>query len=363
MRGGQNSTGANNTFIGNYAGWQNTTGANNIFLGYLAGQSNTFLGYNAGSSNSTGSGNIFIGHNAASVPIYRTADNKLVVGNGSHMEWITGDIGTSNLRVNGVAVVTSSSRVLKKNIQPYKSFDKALEEILKTPLFTYEYKKDHPEKSRMGIIAEELPKHLRFKDNSNLPHPDWPSIYGTFWASIKALSSHFENLKQQLNKLAKAFSEFKRQTVDQITGISSRLLATEKKQKAILKTSQSLTKTNQNLKKAKELLSQELTQTKFRLNETNKQLEQRYNSLSVENKNLSRELSQAKFRLNENSKQLVRTQKILKQNQKTWTVKNKQLSKELAEIKAQLKQNNKNRRSREIQALKKQMQSLIRNSK
>ena len=224
----------------------------------------------------------------------------------------------------------------------------------------------------MGIIAEELPKHLRFKDNSNLPHPDWISIYGTFWASIKALHemivdlkqdisskfkvliSHVENLKKQLNKLAKAFSEFKRQIVDQITDISSRLLATEKKQKAILKTSQSLTKTNQNLEKAKELLSQDLTQTKFQFNESNKQLEQRYNSLAVENKNLTRELSK-------NNKQLVKTQKILKQNQKNWTVKNKQLSKELAGTKAKLNQTKKDLTEiqQEIQALKKKIQIFI----
>ena len=348
--------------------------------------------------NTTGSGNIFIGGWAAYNSAYETADNKFVMGNRANRTWIEGDIGTDIFKINNKQVSfdsPSSSRTLKKNIQPYKSFDKALEDILKTPLFTYEYKKNHPEKSRMGIIAEELPKHLRFKDNSNLPHPDWPSIYGTFWAGIKALHEILADWKKALKELKSQFVAFKRQTVDQITGISSRLLATEEKQKAILKTSRSLTKTNQNLEKAKELLSQELTQTKFRLNETNKQLEQRYNSLAVENKNLSRELSQTKFRLNENSKQLeqkynslavenknlsrelsqakdrlnennkqlVRTQKILKQNQKNWTVKNKQLSRELAEIKAQLKQNNKNRHSREIQALKKQMQSLIKNSK
>ena len=426
MAGYKNTTGNRNTFLGVGAGLSNTTGKENIFLGYVVGMNNTtgnkntfigpraggmnttgnentFLGKSAGGMNTTGSGNIFIGGWAAYNSAYETADNKFVMGNLANRTWIEGDIGTDIFKINNkqVSFDSPSSRTLKKNIQPYKRFDKALEDILKTPLFTYEYKKDHPEKSRMGIIAEELPKHLRLKDNSNLPHPDWISIYGTFWASIKALHemivdlkqdisskfkvliSHVENLKKQLNKLAKAFSEFKRQIVDQITDISSRLLATEKKQKAILKTSQSLTKTNQNLEKAKRLLSQELTQTKFQFNESNKQLEQRYNSLAVENKNLARELfknnKQLEQRYNslavknknlarelfKNNKQLVKTQKMLKQNQKklkqnqkNWTVKNKQLSKELAGTKVKLNQT-KTDIQQEIQALKKKIQIFI----
>ena len=57
-----------------------------------------------------------------------------------------------------------SSRVYKKNITPYSDLDKSLKHIVDTPLFTYQYKKDHPNKTRMGIISEELPSF--FTDQS-----------------------------------------------------------------------------------------------------------------------------------------------------------------------------------------------------
>jgi hypothetical protein len=83
--GNQNTTGANNTFIGvgagywntgsgnTFIGWSagniNTTGDHNTFIGYYAGNNNgaasfnTFLGYKAGYSN-TGTSNTFLGHYA-----------------------------------------------------------------------------------------------------------------------------------------------------------------------------------------------------------------------------------------------------------------------------------------------------------
>ena len=112
-----------------------------------------------------------------------------------------------------------SSKVYKKNIKPFKNFEKALQDIISTSLFTYEYKKNHSKKSRMGIISEELPKHLQIKDldsglrrNDKLSRndgakgkssakkkpsmPDWPSVYGTFWASIKTLFLQFKSFKE-----------------------------------------------------------------------------------------------------------------------------------------------------------------------
>ena len=305
---GHSGVGENNTFVGHEAG-KSTTGTSNTFVGKHAGlknssgNNNTFLGRGAGWENTTGSGNIFIGHDAAGVFTYRTADDKLVVGNASCptcSTWIEGDIGTSSLNLNGVAVVTSSSRVLKKNIQIYKSFDKALEDILKTPLFTYEYKKDHPEKSRMGIIAEELPKHLRFKDNSNLPHPDWPSIYGTFWASIKALHemivdvkqdisskfkvliSHVENLKSKLEKLIQEFSKFQTEWADLKKHFES---------------------ADKDLAEKTENFSKELASVKAQLSEANKQLKQNQEEIRalkkqqqslIKNRKLSEELAHTK---------------------------------------------------------------------
>ena len=125
-----------------------------------------------------------------------------------------------------------SSKEYKKNIKSFKNYEKALKDIVNTSLFTYEYKKDHPNKSRMGVISEELPKHLQMKGldsrptpsrgqalrgNDRHPHktrhprengdpeskdtpsmPDWPSVYGTFWASIKTLVINFKNFKNQV---------------------------------------------------------------------------------------------------------------------------------------------------------------------
>ena len=117
-------------------------------------------------------------------PAKRTLLSAMRRGRVTAPVWIEGDIGTTTFKVNGrqVAFVLTSSRTLKKNIRPYRNFDKALEDILKTPLFTYEYKKDHPEKSRMGIIAEELPRQLRLKDKKGLAYtltgPAFMALFG-----------------------------------------------------------------------------------------------------------------------------------------------------------------------------------------
>jgi len=66
--GFSNTTGAFNSFLGNQAGFSNTTGFYNCFLGISAGYStttgynNTFIGIQAGFSNTTGFQNAFIGH-------------------------------------------------------------------------------------------------------------------------------------------------------------------------------------------------------------------------------------------------------------------------------------------------------------
>ena len=131
-------------------------------------------------------------------------------------EWI----GDNALFINGKRVCTEgfncgihgpgtpptppSSKSLKKNIRPFSSIEKSLEDILKTPLFTYQYKdkKFHPDKKRMGIIAEELPKDLQLPVEDRIA-PDWPSIYGTLWAGIKALHSKIEKEVARLSLLFK----------------------------------------------------------------------------------------------------------------------------------------------------------------
>ena len=107
-----------------------------------------------------------------------------------------------------------SSRVYKKNITPYSDLDKSLKQIVDTPLFTYQYKKDHPNKTRMGVISEELPNFLQIKDKGAPSRPDWVSIYGTLWAGIKALFQKQDKLKEQNTVLKKEIQQLK-QIVEQ----------------------------------------------------------------------------------------------------------------------------------------------------
>ena len=206
--GFQNTTGSYNTFIGDNAGYSNTTGDVNTFLGHDSGEFNTtgyyniFIGRRAGYQNTTGHNNLFIGNNAADHSDYISASNKFVVGNLSAKTWIKGTFGTDTLSVNGKRVClqggphcsSPSSRVYKKNIKPFSNFEQSLNYILDTPLWTYQYKEDHPNKTRMGVISEELPDFLQIKDKEAPSRPDWVSIYGTLWGAIKAL---FQNQKQQ----------------------------------------------------------------------------------------------------------------------------------------------------------------------
>ena len=218
--GQHNTTGTTNTFIGKDAGLKNTTGKQNLFVGDSAGEYNTtgeyntYIGTYAGDRN-TGSNNIIIGYNAE-LTSNLSGNNIFVIGNiHADTDWITGTIGGSSLKVRGSETVNASSRTLKKDISSFFEFEKSLQDILNTPLFNYSYKEKalHPKKQRMGLIAEELPKHLQLP-GENYPHPDWPSIYGTLWAGIKAL-----NLKVQ--RLKKVFDNLKTEMEEKLSSLSS----------------------------------------------------------------------------------------------------------------------------------------------
>ena len=244
--------GANNTFIGHNSGRSNKSDQNlfvgsqsgynhklmedNTFIGWRSGYNHTegkrniLLGTQAGEQLVSGDNNIFIGRRAGDLPEYSVSQDKFVVGVESHRNWLTGDIkSTGNLYVNGQQVALTSSRSLKKNIKLVKDVEGYLHDLLKTPLFTYHYKSesDIPDKQRMGVISEDLPMHLQIQKKGRLSHPDWPSIYGSFWAGIKALyerlmkleeeiqsqvqslKAHFDRLKQGQNQLMKSIHIFK----------------------------------------------------------------------------------------------------------------------------------------------------------
>ena len=202
-----NAQASYSTFAGVESGYRNVSGTHNVFIGQRAGfsningVSNTMVGAGAGYSMTNGSHNIFIGYNAGRVSNYNLVNHKFVVGNGDNPDWLTGDItSTGNLYVNGQPVVITSSRALKKKIKVIEGEASYLEALLKTPLFTYYYKSpfSHPEKERMGIISERLPKYLQIQEKGRLSRPDWPSIYGYFWAGIKALYKGIQKLRIEL---------------------------------------------------------------------------------------------------------------------------------------------------------------------
>ena len=334
---GKSTAGDNNTFIGYEAGKDNTTASQNTFIGTgtgasnLTGVENVLMGSLAGATTTSGDGNVFIGYNAGNTSAYATTSNRFIVGNNksspSSREWIVGEIGTDNVWINdylnarsgisgkricledgtncpttasaGISPHTHapSSRTLKKNIKPFKDFKKALKDLLKTPLFTYEYKKDHPEKNRMGVISEELPEHLQIKEKEGVSVPDWPSIYGTFWAGIKALhkkftdfqtkivsqlkslSSTIEDLKQQFSELKITVAQLKDQLVKHIKEFT--LFQTDTKTQ--LEQTQTTAKQNQ----------KELAKTKSQLSDTDQELK----DLKTELSNTKRELEDVKAEL------------------------------------------------------------------
>ena len=210
-----------NTVVGHGAAMRQTTGIRNTFFGTgsggnnTTGHSNTFIGHASGYRNTTGSNNIFIGYEAAKDAAYETENSKFVLGNSGSKTWLEGDIGGDNLKVNNKLVCLqdgtncsggpASSKAYKKNIRPFRDFEKSLADILKTPLFSYQYRENHPEshtgKKRMGLIAEELPKNLRLKSGGSPPAPDWPAVYGTLWAGIKALAARLGGLRKDLISL------------------------------------------------------------------------------------------------------------------------------------------------------------------
>ena len=244
-----------NIFLGARAGKNNTLGGGNIFIGNKAGQENTEGDYN-----------IFIGDKAAELPDYQTESDKFVVGNRNAKAWIIGGIGTDDLRVNGKKVCLedgtnciSSSRVYKKNIKSFQDFKESLQNILNTPLFTYQYKKNHPEKSRMGLISEELPVKLQIQIEGAPSRPDWPSIYGTLWAGVKALAKLLAVFKEEILKQVGHQRAFISESLISLKADTFLKLKARQEKAAfifnsLIKTKQRLTREQENLEKTEEAL-------------------------------------------------------------------------------------------------------------
>ena len=276
--GEENTTGDDNIFIGKEAGDDNTTGDDNIFIGKAAGE-DTKGGIDKAGSRQLNIGNLLFGRIPISPPNPPTAtppgpDFFPDAGTGTNKYLKEGDDQKDGLVINGNLYVhgkafancgdngtcgpwstSDSSKVYKKNITPFFNFDKALTDITTTPLFTYEYKEDHPDHQRMGIIAEDLPPHLQIKDQYEPVKPDWVSIYGTFWASIKALFNKVTNLTKSILRLNSITSSLKvnlyevKEKLEDLHGVKDRLEVLEKETQLLKNKNNFLTKQNKILKK------------------------------------------------------------------------------------------------------------------
>ena len=315
------TTAKENTFMGANAG-KCTKGSRNVFFGSGAGHgpkegctaipadnhhpindtttdtadNNIFIGYNVGLDTKGGIsktgdyqlniGNLIFGRMPSSAP-GSTINFFPPTGSGTNKYLKDGDnqkdglVIYGNLYVHGKAFANcgdngtcgpwstslgtpSSSKIHKKNITPFVEFEKSLTDITTTPLFTYEYKEDHPDHQRMGIIAEDLPPHLQIKDQYEPVKPDWVSIYGTFWASIKALFNKVTNLTKAILKLNSITSSLKvnlyevKEKLEDLHGVKDRLEVLEKETQFLRNQNKELKKDNKELKRQIKTLNKKM---------------------------------------------------------------------------------------------------------
>ena len=254
-----------NKMFGTAAGeYAKVAGSHQSFIGAYSGRSaniksgadyNTFVGFYAGREavfESGKDGNTLIGKDAMRGRTINTNGGTYIGGSG--VKIVTGGAFQKCNASGGSCQnvqLTGSSKVYKKNIKPFKDFEKSLEDILKTPLFTYQFKDkgDHPHKKRMGLIAEELPESLQLKEEPITP--DWPSVYGTLWAGIKALHKRIKAFVFDLSQIHLELKELKAEKNSQI----KKLIKENSQLKTQLKeTNKALAKTNKRLKEIEKKL-------------------------------------------------------------------------------------------------------------
>ena len=215
-----------------------------------------------------------------------------------------------------VTTLPASSRIYKKNIKPFNNFGEALQDIVATPLFTYEYKKDHPEKSRRGVISEELPRHLQIQSKEAPVVPDWPSIYGTLWAGIKALHKLFVDFRKDIlskftEELAKVFKALKNTKATQDQKIKQlKTIQTEELAKVFKDLKNTKAAQDQKIKQLKTIQTEELAKVFKDLKNIKATQDQKIKQLAAiqtENTRLSRELEEQKSKNTRLSRELEET--------------------------------------------------------
>lgn len=139
----------------------------------------------------------------------------LVVKNNLRYEHSYGTYGnhvcSSDLGFGGLGAC-SSSREYKNSIAYFEDQDykKALEEIKNTNVASFKYNDEENDLTHIGIIAEEAPEQLKFKDNKGNANVDFLSVQtGYTWAGIRALAEQADVLEQELNLAKKEIADLK----------------------------------------------------------------------------------------------------------------------------------------------------------
>ncbi len=257
-------------------------------------------------------------------------------------------------------VTAASSRTFKKNIKLFKKTELALQDILNTPLFTFEYKDEHPDKSRMGIIAEELPNNLQLKEKP--VRPDWPSIYGTLWAGSKALYKQFSDFKKAVNnkteQLHKTFQDIK----GELAGFRKEVWL---KFKTLIKEfAEFKTDTQNKLSDTQNKLSDtqnKLSDTQNKLSDTQNKLSDTQNKLQQTDKHSRKNTTELNNLKEENTKLKTKLNTVYKEITETKS-ENVKLNKKLADVKkesADIKQNLQDQITKELQETKTQFSKTI----
>ncbi len=154
--------------------------------------------------------------------------------------------------INSAFLNIVSSQEYKKNITPFTDYDQGLQDILKTPLFNYEYKDHYPEKQRMGFISEKLPQHLQIIDEDHPSKPDMPSIYGAVFAAIKALHHNLMSFKESMLNEIRQIKQWLNESLKQKQVHTQQAL--QRMQQQLSQTQQALKETQAELKEVKDQL-------------------------------------------------------------------------------------------------------------
>ena len=200
-----NTTGTQNTALGDAAMTANTTGSNNTAIGKNAlqivtsGSQNTALGVGAGSANVQGTGNVFVGYMAGS---QETGSNKLYIDNSSTTKpLISGDFEQDSVTINGDVKITgnlSADKVVSSTGAAVMHFEEATGAVHIGQNSMVFYDSEGPIGNGKDIMASSVgiiqignanTDVTKFVGEVHVPEPTKPITDGVFLISYQVVSS------------------------------------------------------------------------------------------------------------------------------------------------------------------------------